>query len=246
MLYTEASARDRIRTLDGRRVFYLTPGDRLTAAARDYLNREQVAILTAPSDTPAQYETLFGAVLTHKPEHMTHLTGNVLVEKTHPRIALRGQLDELQAQILLTQRLALQEEQAAAAADLGQSLDFVRRLLRCEVLGEPVPEAPLGGLTAAQLREHSHHPERYYGVSHFMPAATDGALLLQVNLLRTLSRRAELSACRAFCSPEAPPAREDLLRALNRLSSFYWILIIRLKSGDYERRPRHDSHTAPD
>ena len=44
-----------------------------------------------------------------KPEEMTHLRGNRLVPKTHPRIRFRGQLDSLMAQVL--------ELQCRAAAD---------------------------------------------------------------------------------------------------------------------------------
>ena len=38
-----------------------------------------------------------------KPEHMTHLVGNVLVVKNHPRILFRGKLDSLQSLFVLAQ-----------------------------------------------------------------------------------------------------------------------------------------------
>lgn len=45
-----------------------------------------------------------GAGYGEKPEHMTHLRGNLLVPKTHPRIAFRGQLVSLQAEIIAFRR----------------------------------------------------------------------------------------------------------------------------------------------
>ena len=51
-------------------------------------------------------------------------------------------------------------------------LDFVRRLIPCDVLNEPVGEVSFGGMTPGQLREHSHYPQKYYDTPHFMPDDT--------------------------------------------------------------------------
>ena len=40
-----------------------------------------------------------------KPEHMTHLRGEELVFKDHPRIAFRGAIDSLESEIILFQTL---------------------------------------------------------------------------------------------------------------------------------------------
>ena len=45
MLYTEEAVRANIRNREGKRVFYLGRGDQLTSGARDWLNRERIAIL---------------------------------------------------------------------------------------------------------------------------------------------------------------------------------------------------------
>ena len=105
MLYTEQNVRENLRNRDGARVFYLGKGDRLTPGARDWLSRERVQILPGEAAKPAQYRLLNGAVLTEKPENMTHLNGDVLVPKTHPRIAFRGAMDTLEAELLLCQLL---------------------------------------------------------------------------------------------------------------------------------------------
>ena len=229
MLHTEETVRAGIRVKDGARVYYLSEGDRLTPSARDWLNREGVRILSAKDALPKLYTTPFGGTLTEKPEHMTHLCGNVLVPKSHPRIAFRGMIDALEAEILLCQSTA--EKHAELVSALQEMLDFVRSLIRADVLGEPVQEIRLCGLDAEALRERSHHPEKYYGQPHFMPAYTDGMSLLQLNRVRTLVRQTELACYRAFADRDGTVRREDMILALNRLSSLCWILMIRIKAG---------------
>ena len=92
---------------------------------------------------------------------MTHLRGNVLVRKDHPRIVFRGYIDLLEAELLLAWRTAREEGYAEVAATLSESLDFVRSLIRCDVLGEKKTDWTLAGYTPDELREKSHHPETY-------------------------------------------------------------------------------------
>lgn len=225
MLYTEENVRACIRNQDGRRVFPLKDGDRLTPSARDWLKSECIPIVT-PQETPC-YTTPFGGDFLKKPEELTHLHGNVLVPKTHPRIAFRGRIDTLEAEILLAQCIC----DEALLAPLQAMLDFTRTLIRADVLNEPVRQTALCGLTEEELREHSHHPEKYYGQTHFLPHHKDGRTVLQLNRLRTAVREAELACCRAFTDPCGKCTRPDIVRALNRLSSLCWILMIRCKAG---------------
>ena len=180
----------------------------------------------APS-APAKYRTLFGAALNEKPEHMTHLRGNILVPKTHPRIAFRGGIDTLEAELLLCAQAA----DGPLRQTLCAMLDFVRSLIRADVLDEPVQAVRFLGLDGDGLREHSHHPEREEGQPHFLPAPEDPPILLRLNRLRTAVRQTELLACHAFSRPDGTLARPDLVKALNRLSSLCWILMIRVKRG---------------
>ncbi len=160
---------------------------------------------------------------------MTHLSGNLLVPKTHPRIAFRGQIDALEAELLLCQH-AVKANQALVDA-LQEMLDFVRSLIRADVLEEPVAEVRLCGLSDAELREHSHFPDKYYGQPHFLPRYTDNEAILYLNRLRTKVRETELACCRAFSDADGKLRRVDILQALNRLSSLCWILMIRCKAG---------------
>lgn len=236
-LFTEQAVRANIRVRDGKRVFYLGSHDQLTPSARQWLSHERVEIIPAGTLPKEQtYTTLFGGVLHEKPEHMTHLYGNVLVFKDHPRIVFRGMLDTLEAETLLCQKTAHQEGYTALPAALQQVLDFVRRLIPCDVLNEPVGEVSFGGMTPQQLREHSHYPQKYYDTPHFMPDYTMPQTMLALNHLRTVVRRTELAAYRAFRTEDGAVTRDDMILALNRLSSYLWILMIQLKAGKLERK----------
>ena len=166
---------------------------------------------------------------------MTHLDTQTLVPKDHPRILFRGKIDSLEGVILLSQYRAAEAGFPRLVRELGEVLDYVRRIIRCDVLGEPLPPPGLCGLTADELRAQSHNPQKYYNQPHFMPAYTDGQPLLSLNRVRTSLREAELACYRAFRDREGLPTREDLVLGLNRLSSLLWILMIRVKAGYYER-----------
>ena len=226
MLYTRESARANIRNRDGKRVFYLGKGDQLTSDARDYLNRERIAILSAQQARPERYGLLSGGYMEQKPEHWTHLNGDILVSKTHPRIRFRGAMDSLEAELLLS----MLEAEGAVRDQLVQVLALARNLVRWEVLEELVPDEPLCGLNQQELRERSHRPQEYYSQPHFMPAAEDGRLLLQINRTRCAARAAELAAAEAFTDREGRLTREDLLRAMNRMSSMLYLIMIQLKA----------------
>lgn len=224
MLYTEEAARANIRSRDGKRVFFLGKNDQLTSAARDFLLRERIEILPAQEAKPERYRLLGGGFTEEKPEHMTHLDGTTLVPKTHPRIVFRGKMDSLEARLLAC-RLAAPEYDR----ELGEILTFARKLLRAEVLGEPVEEEKLCGLTEQELRARSHFPQDYYNQPHFMPEAADGPAMAQLNLARCAAREAELAAAAAFIGLHGQVTRGDLIKAMNRLSSAIYLLMIRQK-----------------
>ena len=220
MLYTLQQVRDNIRNREGRRVFYLGKADQLTSEARDYLTRERIEILPGQAAGKNRYRLLSGGYMEEKPEHMTHLNGEYLVEKTHPRIVFRGAVDLLEAELL-----PVMAGFPALSGDLGQVLEQARQLIACDVLEKPVENVCFGGLTEAELRKRSHFPQEYYGTPHFMPQPSDRPEILQLNRLRGLVRQTELRAVAAF------PERTDIIRALNRMSSFLYILMLRQKNS---------------
>ena len=225
MLYTEETVRANIRNRDGKRVFFLGAKDTLTPGARDFLRRERIEIRCAEDAPIREYKLLNGAVLQEKPEQMTHLHGDVLVPKTHPRIAFRGAVDTLEAELLWCQ-FSIQKP---FSDQIGEILELARNLIRCEVLSEPVPLHKLCGLTEEELRSRSHHPQDYYGQPHFMPSAADGQTVLLLNHCRCAVRAAELAAAHAFTDADGNCTRAESLKALNRMSSMVYLLMIQAK-----------------
>lgn len=225
MLWDEQAVRANIRNRDGKRVYYLGKGDQLTSTARDFLRRERIEILPGSQARPERYRLLSGGYAEEKPEHMTHLNGEVLVLKTHPRIRFRGKMDTLEAELILCQLVP-----GAPEGALGEILDLSRKILRCDVLEEPLRQDTLCGLTQAEQRERSHMPQDYYGQPHFMPQASDGPVIAGLNRARCFAREAELTAVEAFSDREGNLLREDIPKALNRMSSMLYLLMIQEKA----------------
>lgn len=226
MLYNKTAVRDNIRNREGRRVFYLGKGDQLTSDAKDFLTREKITVLSADQAKPERYRLINGGYIQEKPEHMTHLNAEVLVPKTHMRIAFRGVMDLLEAELLLCQS---QEERVAQP--LGEILRLAREILRCDVLEQPLRLEKLCGLTEEELRARSHRPQEFYGQPHFMPESSDGLCVLRLNRLRCMVRQAELAAANAFADRDGSPTRVDILQALNRMSSMVYLLMIQQKAN---------------
>lgn len=225
MLWDEQAVRANIRNRDGKRVYYLGKGDQLTSTARDFLRRERIEILPGSQARPERYRLLSGGYAEEKPEHMTHLNGEVLVPKTHPRIRFRGKMDTLEAELILCQLVP-----GAPEGALGEILDLSRKILRCDVLEEPLRQDTLCGLTQEEQRGRSHMPQDYYGQPHFMPQASDGSVIAGLNRARCFAREAELAAVEAFSDREGNLLREDIPKALNRMSSMLYLLMIQEKA----------------
>ena len=219
MLYNLTAVRDNIRNREGKRVFYLGKGDQLTSDARDFLTRERIEILPADRAKPQRWKLLNGGFMEEKPEDMTHLNGDTLVPKTHPRIAFRGAIDTLEAEILLCG-----SELSQYRDSLEEIWTRARQLWQREVLEKPLQDKPLCGLTEAEIRHRSHFPQKVYGQPHFMPDFADGQTILKLNKIRTLVRTTELAAQKAI------PHRADILKALNRMSSMVYLLMIAEKA----------------
>lgn len=225
MLWDEQAVRANIRNRDGKRVYYLGKGDQLTSTARDFLRRERIEILPGSQARPERYRLLSGGYAEEKPEHMTHLNGEVLVPKTHPRIRFRGKMDTLEAELILCQLVP-----GAPEGALGEILDLSRKILRCDVLEEPLRQDTLCGLTQDEQHGRSHMPQDYYGQPHFMPQASDGSVIAGLNRARCFAREAELAAVEAFSDREGNLLREDIPKALNRMSSMLYLLMIQEKA----------------
>lgn len=223
--------------LKGRRgrPFALHRGMLLTPAARQYLQEQQIeleyqddvaeTVNEVEPDTRG-YVSLDGRErYVSKPEHMTQLRGNVLVSKDHDRILFRGRIDFLQAEILLLFG-KVKAHSAELAEDLRELLDWARSILQAEVMGVPLMSREILSLTDAELRAHSHNPRKYFGIGHILPEPETEPILLELNHLRTTVRQVELVAVKAFSNTDHP-AGEDIIQALNRMSSAVYVLMLR-------------------
>ena len=228
MLYDETAVKANIRNREGKRVFFLGKGDQLTASARDYLTQERIDIRPGEAAAIHTDRLLNGGTMVRKREHRSHLYGDVLVEKTHPRILFRGAVDTLEAELLLSSQAAPKWQK-----ELKEILEFTRKLISCDVLEELVEEGKLCGLAEDEIHKRSHFPQDFYGQPHFMPEVTDGPALLQLNRARCAARAAELTAVQAFSNREGVPTRTDIIKALNRVSSMLYLLMIQEKKMSF-------------
>lgn len=244
---TEADLR-RERLQVGRREYRVDPDVFVTPSAREYLRDCRVELIVNSEETGipktedgvmtrdepvgrdrgvCYVDAVTGEEYMTKPEGMTHIRGRLLVRKTHPRIRFRGKLDALQAQVVLLQ--ARFPEQRRLCEDLDDVRQYISAILGAEVKDSPPGDLRLFGLEAEEIREMSHNVRKYFGMEHQIPRASMGAAALELNLLRTKVREAELDAAEAFQDGD----ELEIIRHLNRLSSGIYILFCRMISGYY-------------
>lgn len=70
-------------------------------------------------------------------------------------------------------------------------------------------------------------------MTHFMPDYTMGNAVIRLNKIRTMVRETELAL--AFKEADYSIKRPDIIQALNRLSSLFWILMFRVRTGEYKK-----------
>lgn len=238
---------------------FRVPADtRLTPAAQQFLSERRIPVISDDSgkpktsqkisagqgligqdltgqDSSAGYAVLAtGETMSEKPENMTHINGKYLVMKNHPRIRFRGKLDLLEAMMISAILEVEGHGYLELAKDLTEVLDYLRNVMSAEVRERPLEPLNFHGLTPSEIREHSHYPHRHYGVSHILPQPRHGKLMARLNTLRAQSRELELAAIDAFCTTREDVERPDILEALNRLSSLFYIMMIQMGSGHYK------------
>jgi ethanolamine utilization cobalamin adenosyltransferase len=240
---TEQAIRLMLKKDGNLRSLRVAPGTLVTPSAAEYLKARGISIAyTDPRETPAattgaadrkepdapavRFYGPDGGSFDHKPEALTHLQGNHLVYKDHPRIIWRGKLDRLTALIVEAQYLGVEKENQEFVEDLQEILEFVRRLLPSEYKNIPVEEFHLLGLSSQELRDRSHNPAQYYGRPHLLTDYRMGPLSIRLNLLRTEVREVECAAAAAF-NGVGTPRRDDIIEALNRLSSLLYIMVFK-------------------
>ena len=243
-ILTEADLRSAMLTHGEKE--YSVPADVfVTPMAKEYLKNRGIKLTQkngpdsdyekgrASSKSKQYIEAAEGRIISEKPEGMTHLYGNVLVSKTSPVIEFRGRLDSLQADIISAQVEAENENCLKLVDDLGEVLSYSRQILAAEVKNEPLGEMTLFGYSLSELRRVSHNIKTEFGLErHPIPEYGMGRLCSLINTLRTRARETELAATRAFGGEKS--RREDIVTALNRMSSAFHIIFCRILSGYYD------------
>ncbi len=234
--------------------YFIPEGKILTPAAREYLQQRkikigregepkvvatevppmpQIAVAAPEASKPRFVDFVTGAYYMEKPEHMTHLYGNVLVVKNHPRILFRGKLDSLQSLVVLAQATIAEGGKQKLVDDLGNILGVLREMMRCDVLNESFRNETIIGLTHAELRERSHDPKKFFGIQQMiLPDYTMGKDYALINQIRSAVRETEVAAAEAF-REGSKYTRGDIIEELNRLSSALHIMMCMFLAGQY-------------
>ena len=221
------------------------PGARLTPAARQYLQDLKLFCYAEPKHAKAPPEPVQSTG--PKPEQHTHLNAHEMVRKDDARIALRGQIHMLEAEILVVQTACMRLSRPEFMRPLQDALELARRVLGCEVSGAPLGAWTLNGMDSARVHAASHDPRRYTGGGHVLPDAAQGELPALLNRLRACVRRVEVQAVATFGGKSDAPGRcgqrdrcgncnrcdrLDLIEALNRLSSYFYVLQLQAIYGE--------------
>lgn len=196
--------------------------------------KEKVANEGTENEYKYKFITSFGAKLDYKPEHMTHLRGSLLVFKDHKQIIFRGKMDSLEAKILEAQIFCKNKNKQKLVDDLQEILIYIRSITTAEVLDKKLEEINLLGLNAQEIREMSHDPKKYFNIGHEFPDYKMGDLVVCINSIRALIREVELSAYQAFKDQYGNVSRNDIIQGLNRLSSVCWIIMFKIRLGQYD------------
>nr|WP_320026626.1 cobalamin adenosyltransferase [uncultured Acetobacterium sp.] len=169
-----------------------------------------------------------GGYLDDKPEYMTQVYGNLLVNKDHKRIKLRGEIDVLMGEIMKVQIRAKALERNSLIVDLQEVFDYIGKLSRSEILNEPLSTSTILGFNEQEIRAMSHNPKKYFNHEHLFNITYElGEIPILLNSLRALIRRTEVACYEAFKQADGTVARGDLMQGYNRLSSIMYIIIFR-------------------
>ena len=226
-----------LQFLSERRIKIIEVKEGQSGSSNSNLKSIQKQTVNSPLVEPKEGYLLIdsGQVVDQKPEAYTHLKGKMLVPKNHKRIRFRGQLDKLEAifidTIIELKSTGLQE----LVNDLEIIFEYTKKIMRAEVLAEDLSFIDFKGWSDSEIREYSHYPDKYFGVKHFTPDPKYGKIVSKLNLLRTQIREVEIAAVDAFYKEEAISVdRQDIVMALNRMSSLLYITMCQYMGGFYK------------
>lgn len=194
---------------------------------------EREATSNTPED-PKKYKNYYtGEYYSKKPEAMTQLYANLLVYKDDPRIEFRGRVDSLEAEFLRGMLLLKHEKDERLYKGLKDAYLHLRKIMRAEVLGEPLKSFEILGMDYEEVRRVTHRPCDYFSGGHLVLTGGERPSVIHLNCLRTRVREVEIIAVKAF-KEELETHRNDIVESLNRLSSAVYYLMLLAHYGQGE------------
>lgn len=222
--------------------FYLEEGVRLTPSAREFLIDKGIEIKSGNKKVTSndvekkveepkeRYRGLYGEKYLEKPEYMTQLYGNILVNKNTPRIVFRGKIDSFLSKWLVLEKELNENKNNKLNNDLESITNFIKKIQLAEILNKELDDITVLGDSLERVKEISHNPKKYFNQNHMFDISIKNSyLVLRLNELRGLSRELELSGIDALLNEN----KIDILTALNRLSSAIYVMMLKGESGEY-------------
>ncbi len=210
----------RARHVQAGGVLVLHAGERLTPSATEYALQQRITV--QQSDMPEGEATSCPSLGPCSANiETTLLDTGVEVPKNHPSIIMRGKLDTLLAQVVLTQTQFDPKDRKPAFLKecLADIQEWVLLTLQGEVTGQRVCAKGMGGMDIPTLHLISREPKKYLGLDHLAAHVSMGGNVALLNWLRAAVRETEIVAIN--CSKNM-----DVLCALNRLSSALYVLML--------------------
>lgn len=178
------------------------------------------------TEDPHKYKDFYtGKYYSKKPEAMTQLYANLLVYKDDPRIEFRGRIDSLEAEFLRGMLFLQHDKDERLYKGLKDAYLHLRKIMRAEVLGEPLKSFEILGMNYEEIRRVTHRPSEFFSGGHLVLTGNEKPAVIHLNVLRTRVREVEIIAVKAFKN-ELDTNRNDILESLNRLSSAVYYLML--------------------
>jgi ethanolamine utilization cobalamin adenosyltransferase len=182
----------------------------------------------------AKYKGVDGGFYFEKPEYMTQIKDNILVKKNNKRIILRGKLDILKSKFILLSNILKTNKKLKLNEDLDSIEKFINKIVISEILESDLEEITLCGENLEDIKKISHNPKKYFKIEHLFDVSSEGSLvMLRLNEVRSLVREVEISAIEAYLDKNDELEREDIVKALNRLSSGIYVMMLKEVKGIY-------------
>ncbi len=255
MIVTEADLRDQLRRPTMGAQVAVPVGARLSPAAADFVKHWGLELVEDPAtesagasrpqdsssgiswDTESRFPvtpleeaprcTCCGMAVEQKSDAITQLNACHYAMKNHPRIRFRGRMDSLHAHVLMAQVRAVASGLTDLVRDLGTVAAYCREITSAEYNERPVADFALEGWDNTSIHKATHDPQGVLGVPHMTISEVDPEVQHWLNICRTQAREIEIAAVDAFPNPHNPSGA-SICHAMNRLSSIFYFLQLRL------------------